>query len=181
MNKLKNKALTMGLLTTAGVLASGFMNTAQAFTRYNLSSTDTFDNGGGTISGFFIFDVAGINAATRYPLWEITTTATEGGYSGATYTNATSTRTVGTISTFGLSLTSTPGRTISFTFSPSLNGVIPQIVLAGVTEINAGPEGRGISNVQATAVPFESESLPVVGATVLFGLGIWAKNKFKSA
>jgi hypothetical protein len=30
----------------------------------------------------------------------------------------------------------------------------------------------------ATAVPWETDALPVIGSTVLFGLGLWAKNKF---
>jgi hypothetical protein len=27
-------------------------------------------------------------------------------------------------------------------------------------------------------VPWETDALPVIGSTVLFGLGLWAKNKF---
>ena len=30
----------------------------------------------------------------------------------------------------------------------------------------------------ATPVPWETDALPVIGSTVLFGLGLWAKNKF---
>ena len=30
----------------------------------------------------------------------------------------------------------------------------------------------------ATAVPWETDALPVVGSTILFGFGLWAKNKF---
>ena len=30
----------------------------------------------------------------------------------------------------------------------------------------------------ATAVPWETDALPVIGSTVLFGLGLWARNKF---
>ena len=30
----------------------------------------------------------------------------------------------------------------------------------------------------ATAVPWETDALPVIGSTVLFGLGLWAKSKF---
>ncbi len=32
--------------------------------------------------------------------------------------------------------------------------------------------------VNATAVPWETDALPVIGSTVLFGLGLWGKNKF---
>jgi len=31
----------------------------------------------------------------------------------------------------------------------------------------------------ATAVPWETDALPVVGTTILFGLGVWAKSKSK--
>jgi hypothetical protein len=30
----------------------------------------------------------------------------------------------------------------------------------------------------ATPVPWETDALPVMGSTILFGLGIWAKRKF---
>jgi len=30
----------------------------------------------------------------------------------------------------------------------------------------------------ATAVPWETDALPVIGSTVLFGFGLWAKQKF---
>ena len=30
----------------------------------------------------------------------------------------------------------------------------------------------------ATPVPWETDALPVIGSTVLFELGLWAKNKF---
>ena len=32
--------------------------------------------------------------------------------------------------------------------------------------------------VNANAVPWETDALPVIGSTVLFGLGLWGKNKF---
>ncbi len=34
-----------------------------------------------------------------------------------------------------------------------------------------------ITNFNATPVPFETDTLPLIGSTVLFGLGIWAKSK----
>ena len=32
-------------------------------------------------------------------------------------------------------------------------------------------------NINVTAVPWETDALPVVGSTVLFSLGIWGKHK----
>lgn len=34
-----------------------------------------------------------------------------------------------------------------------------------------------LSLTPATPVPWETDALPVIGSTILFGLGIWAKNK----
>ena len=35
-----------------------------------------------------------------------------------------------------------------------------------------------ISSLTPAAVPWETDALPVIGSTVLFGLGLWAKKKF---
>jgi choice-of-anchor C domain-containing protein len=37
--------------------------------------------------------------------------------------------------------------------------------------------GPALDNVVVTAVPWETDALPVVGSTVLFGFGLWCKNK----
>jgi len=34
-------------------------------------------------------------------------------------------------------------------------------------------------NINATAVPWETDSLPIIGSTIIFGLGLWAKCKLK--
>jgi hypothetical protein len=45
-----------------------------------------------------------------------------------------------------------------------------------------GPNGQPpialLSDISVEAVPWETDTLPLVGSTVLFGLGLWAKNKF---
>jgi hypothetical protein len=41
------------------------------------------------------------------------------------------------------------------------------------TSTFAGGEIRAF----ATAVPWETDALPVIGSTVLFGLGVWGKRK----
>jgi hypothetical protein len=43
--------------------------------------------------------------------------------------------------------------------------------------------GSGVSQissitVDATAVPWETDALSVIGSTVLFAGGLWARNKF---
>jgi hypothetical protein len=35
-----------------------------------------------------------------------------------------------------------------------------------------------LSDVSVQAVPWETDTLPLVGSTVLFGVGLWAKKKF---
>ena len=45
-----------------------------------------------------------------------------------------------------------------------------------------GPSGQPpialLSDISVQAVPWETDTLPLVGSTVLFGFGLWAKNKF---
>ena len=45
-----------------------------------------------------------------------------------------------------------------------------------------GPGGQPpialLSDISVQAVPWETDTLPLVGSTVLFGIGLWAKNKF---
>jgi hypothetical protein len=45
---------------------------------------------------------------------------------------------------------------------------------ASLTNSTAGP---ALDNVVVTAVPWETDTLSVVGSTILFGLGLWRKNK----
>ena len=45
-------------------------------------------------------------------------------------------------------------------------------------ELESSSAGEyAITNFKATPVPFETDTLPLIGSTVLFGLGIWAKGK----
>jgi hypothetical protein len=45
-----------------------------------------------------------------------------------------------------------------------------------------GPSGQPpvalLSDISVEAVPWETDTLPLVGSTVLFGFGLWAKKKF---
>jgi len=43
---------------------------------------------------------------------------------------------------------------------------------AGIYTVNS------FSATTATPVPFETDTLPLIGSTILFGVGIWAKGKF---
>jgi choice-of-anchor C domain-containing protein len=45
------------------------------------------------------------------------------------------------------------------------------------TSLNNSGAGPALDNVVVTAVPWETDALSVVGSTVLFGFGLWCKNK----
>ncbi|MFM7437098.1 MAG: hypothetical protein ACKO2V_00595 [Snowella sp.] len=42
---------------------------------------------------------------------------------------------------------------------------------------STGPSTLTLSNAQIQPVPWETDALPVVGTTLLFGIGIWTKGK----
>jgi hypothetical protein len=49
--------------------------------------------------------------------------------------------------------------------------------------LSAAPQSSGLSQissitVDATPVPWETDALPVIGSTILFAGGLWARNKF---
>ena len=52
-------------------------------------------------------------------------------------------------------------------------------VAMGVVDLfdSTGPSTLTLSNAQIQAVPWETDALPVVGTTLLFGIGIWRKYK----
>jgi hypothetical protein len=75
------------------------------------------------------------------------------------------------------------------TFMSNTNEVFLAFVTAGV--LPDPPNGSSIlygpvtffddtqpATFTATPVPWETDALPVIGSTVLFGFGLWAKNKF---
>jgi len=77
--------------------------------------------------------------------------------------------------------------------SISWRGSVPFVTPAGAASFGAYRvsndegtsfiDGSGLYNsfqinADAVAVPWETDALSVVGSTVLFGMGLWAKNKF---
>ena len=78
--------------------------------------------------------------------------------------------------TYWLNLTASAGE---FDWNASFPGVAPSgIATFGEYQIDGGPSGtRNSFQINATAVPWETDALPVVGSTVLFGLGLWGKRK----
>lgn len=73
---------------------------------------------------------------------------------------------------------STSDGTIMRSFGNQWNRPSQEFLATGGQSFN-----RGLTSTitaTATPVPFESNALPVVGASVLFGAGVWAKSKLKS-
>ncbi|MBE9256143.1 PEP-CTERM sorting domain-containing protein [Dolichospermum sp. LEGE 00246] len=50
----------------------------------------------------------------------------------------------------------------------------------GVVDVNdsTGQSTLTLSNAQIQAVPWETDTLPILGSTILFGIGVWAKRKY---
>jgi hypothetical protein len=67
------------------------------------------------------------------------------------------------------------GSSYSYTFATAGN----YQVAMGVVDINdaTGESTLTLSNAQIQPVPWETDALPVVGTTLLFGIGIWKKHK----
>jgi choice-of-anchor C domain-containing protein len=60
------------------------------------------------------------------------------------------------------------------TFSFVASGDSTTLSFASLDNSGAGP---ALDNVVVTAVPWETDALSVVGSTILFGFGVWCKNK----
>jgi hypothetical protein len=50
----------------------------------------------------------------------------------------------------------------------------------GVVDVDdsTGQSTLTLSNAQIQAVPWETDTLPILGSTILFGIGVWAKRKY---
>ena len=67
------------------------------------------------------------------------------------------------------------GSSYSYTFATAGNY---QVAMGVIDLLDAtGPSTLTLSNAQIQAVPWETDALPVVGTTLLFGIGIWKKYK----
>ena len=77
-------------------------------------------------------------------------------------------------STVTQSFTTSAQRAIleNFTFSSDFTNLV------SVTWTQDIP-GHQFDNINVTAVPWETDSLPIIGSTIIFGLGLWAKCKLK--
>ncbi|MBD2143397.1 hypothetical protein H6F39_19090 [Anabaena sp. FACHB-1250] len=184
---LQKIALLTGL-SVASIFGSGALSPAHAIvTNYEISG-GTFSNGG-TLRGYFKYD------GSTYTDWSfsVTQASSTSLLSAFTYSAAQGS-TLSNFSPSGFTLDyklANPEfeRTLVVAFDQALPLSIGQSTTitkstppfsAGTREFafNTGASNsRGISGGIVTAVPWETDALPLVGATMVFGAGVFAKRK----
>ena len=195
---IKNKMALLGAAATLGVMGGAFVSPAQA-----ISLTYNLENGsftsGGLITGSFNYDASN----STYSAFSLTSTSTAiGNVLGTTYnytytlansdlSGASSTGftlvskqaplTRGIVFSFASSLPSTPGATVNVNRYTGFSGSSETYFNAAQSQtITAGLAGDvTISASSASAVPWETDALSVIGVTTLFGFGVWNKRKRK--
>jgi len=158
---------------------------AQALT-WNFSYT-VFD--GGVFTGTYITDGSSPATDTIYNVTDISGTITKGGTTvliaglGSVFAPDNTFKWDGTgigVKEWGIGFTDTNGGNYNLT---GLDPNDPSYVFTGLgifSDPLAISNGNIVTNslAPATAVPWETDALPVIGSTVLFGAGLWAKRKF---
>lgn len=186
---LQKIALLTGL-SVASILGSGALSPAHAIvTNYEISG-GTFSNGG-TLTGTFKYD------GSTYTDWSFSVTQANSTslLSAFTYSAAQGS-TLSNSNTSGFTLDYKLAdfqRTLVVAFDQALPLSIGQSTtitkstspfFAGTRESAFNAEAsnsRGISGGIVTAVPWETDALPLVGATIAFGAGAFAKRKIAQA
>jgi hypothetical protein len=199
---IKNKMALLGAVATLGMVGGGFVSPAQAVV-YNVSGR-LADNG--FVSGSFNYSS---NTYTDWSINVLSASSAglSGAYNTNTSFVSTS-GTADTISSasqlilalngsnfgtgnfqlvrlvFNSALTGTPADTTSLVQGsfPALASPIGSITSAsgdiGNGQFNAR-EAINSTPSSVTAVPWETDALSVIGATTLFGFGVWTKRKRK--
>ena len=177
-------------LSVACVLGSGALSPAHAIlTRYDITN-GTFSNGG-TLSGSFQSD----GSVYQDINLNVTAGTTPGVFTDFTYTSANST--VSNITSSGFRLDNTSGtlsRFLALQFDTSLPlsigssttlSISPSPFVTATNEIAFNADAtslRGVTGgIVTAAVPWETDALPLVGATIAFGAGAVAKRKIAQA
>ncbi len=186
-------------LSVASVLASGIFAPAHAIlTNYTISNGGLSD--GGTLSGSFAYDPS-TNIYSAFNL-SVTPSASNSQQTAFTYTLSNSTLQAGSSNTFFNLQVNTPTapllfREVELTFNTALNSISGATtnITPGVGLNNFQPsrertfdgsavQSRGVLNgafVTAAPVPFETDALPIVGATIAFGAAAFTKRKIAQA
>jgi hypothetical protein len=190
-NKLAVGVMTLGLATTASLLAS---NSAEAVNlKFNVSGTYA---AGGTVTGSFFYD------GTNYSNWNLTSTSTTLAPAAAplanpfTYTTTNAELNTGTLSTDTKFYISSPDssafpyRDLVFVFSNSLNTLVnvgdsTTLVANNRNPLLASYEQYGSTGQTLTAaisggtvtVAAVPEPLTILGTLVAGGIGVGMKRK----
>lgn len=140
-----------------GTLDSNYPGSTALFNNYEEGATRLTQVGGG------VFDLASIDLTSLY-LGNIVTV----GFTGTKADSSTVTQSFTTNN-----LVNTVNALETFTFNSGFTN------LNQVTWFQNAPfhQFDNINVTPAVAVPWEMDALPVVGSTILFGLGIWGKHK----
>ena len=186
---IKNKMALLGAVATLGMVGGGFVFPAQAIV-YNVSANLA---GGGTLSGFFDY------TPTTYTDWDFTVSGTTLGLGQFNTTYDTNSSFILSSDSTGLQVALNGSNIgtgnyqyIHLSFTDALTGVAGQntTLVRGTNpltpSIMAADGGGGFASIvinnsgsSVTAVPWETDALSVIGATTLFGFGVWTKRKRK--
>lgn len=202
LTQFKNPLITIGITLVSGLTSVAISSPAYSITLVDLStftsigdvtsnktviqsgSLNTVDTGGGTGS---FEEFLGINASDF-------NIAIPGNAHGSaikrTFTNINS----GDVFSFNWNFTSTDTDQAFVTIANNIqpltgnNGTYSYAFTSpgsynigiGVVDLNdsTGQSTLTLSNAQIQAVPWETDTLPILGSTILFGIGVWAKRKY---
>jgi hypothetical protein len=188
---LQKIALLTGL-SVASVLGSGALSPAHAIvTNYEITG-GTFSTGG-TLTGSFKYDGSSYTdwsiSVTQSPSTPLLSAFTYSAANGSTLSNFSPSGFTLDYSDNKLTLPQYFERKLTVSFDQPLPLSIGQstnltksnrFFTTGSTEAGYTDEGqnaRGINGGIVTAVPWETDALPLVGATIAFGAGAFAKRK----
>lgn len=195
---IKNKMALLGAVATLGMVGGGFVSPAQAIV-YNVSGT-LADNA--ILSGSFNY------SSNSYSNWNISITGgalganytTSSSFISTTGADTTSDASNLILALNGSDFTNNNFQLVRLVFNSALTGTSTDVTSlvqgsfpalgspVGSITSAAGNIGNGALNAReainssgssVTAVPWETDALSVIGATTLFGFGVWTKGKRK--
>ena len=199
---IKNKMALLGAVATLGMLGGGFVSPAQAVV-YNVSGRLA---DGGFVNGSFNYSP---NTYSDWSINVLSVSATGLSAPYTTATSFVSTSgTADTISSAtqlvlalnGSDFNANSYQLVRLTFASALTGTYPNATslaqgsfpglgapIGSITSRTGTINGVAFNDRQAinsipssvTAVPWETDALSVIGATTLFGFGVWTKRKRK--
>ena len=157
----------------------------------NLNFSFTLDDGG-VFTGTYITDASSLATDTIYNVTGISGTITQGATTvsisginsnSPVFTGNNTFKWDGTgigVSEWGIKFNDTNGGEYNLTGPDPVNDPSYVFTGLGIYTNNQGISSGTIvtSSFAPAAVPWETDALPVIGSTVLFGAGLWAKRKF---